>query len=102
MPIKENPGEPALQSAASDGQCHTPREHNLNYTIWPLYAESVSFPINATLLWGARSGINQTILHARTEIHQAILRTRTEIQPPMPPRGRPALLVFSSLKTLLL
>ena len=31
-----------LQSAASDGQRHTPCGHNLNYTIWTLYAESVS------------------------------------------------------------
>jgi hypothetical protein len=45
MPIKENPGEPAFQPAASDGQCHTPREYNLNYIIWTLYAETVSFPI---------------------------------------------------------
>jgi hypothetical protein len=42
LPIKENPGEPSLQSPASDGHCHTTREHNLNYTIWTLYAESVS------------------------------------------------------------
>ena len=42
LPIKENPGEPGLQSAASDGHRHTPRGHNLNYTIWILYAESVS------------------------------------------------------------
>jgi hypothetical protein len=31
-----------FQSAASDGQRHTPCGHNLNYTIWTLYAESVS------------------------------------------------------------
>jgi hypothetical protein len=42
LPIKENLGEPSLQSAASDGHRHTPRGHNLNYTIWTLYAESVS------------------------------------------------------------
>jgi hypothetical protein len=42
LPIKENPGEPGFQSAASDGHRHTPRGHNLNYTIWTLYAESVS------------------------------------------------------------
>jgi hypothetical protein len=42
LPIKENPGEPSFQSAASDGHPHTPRIHNLNYTIWTLYAESVS------------------------------------------------------------
>jgi len=36
---KENPGEPGLQSAASDRHHHTPRGHNLNYTIWILYAE---------------------------------------------------------------
>jgi hypothetical protein len=42
LPIKENPGEPCYQSAASDGHRHTPRGHNLNYTIWTLYAESVS------------------------------------------------------------
>jgi hypothetical protein len=41
-PIKENPGELGFQSAASDGHRHTPRGHNLNYTIWTLYAESVS------------------------------------------------------------
>jgi hypothetical protein len=65
MPIKENPGEPTFQSSASNGQCQTPCEHNLNYTIWTLYAESVSFPNNATLLWGVSSEINQTILRAR-------------------------------------
>jgi hypothetical protein len=32
------------QSAASNGHCHTPCEHNLNYTIWILYAELVSVP----------------------------------------------------------
>jgi len=42
LPIKENPGEPGFYSAASDGHRHTPRGHNLNYTIWTLYAESVS------------------------------------------------------------
>ncbi|MFN9906724.1 MAG: hypothetical protein ACK56F_11480, partial [bacterium] len=42
LPIKENPGEPGLQSAASDRHHHTPRGHNLNYTIWILYAESES------------------------------------------------------------
>ncbi len=36
LPIKENPGEPGLQSAASDGHRHTPRGHNLNYTIWTM------------------------------------------------------------------
>jgi hypothetical protein len=34
LPIKENPGEPGLQSTASDGHRHTPHRHNLNYTIW--------------------------------------------------------------------
>jgi hypothetical protein len=44
LPIKENPGEPGFgfQSAESDGHRHTPRGHNLNYTVWTLYAESVS------------------------------------------------------------
>jgi hypothetical protein len=42
LPIKENPEEPCYQSAASDGHRHTPRGHNLNYTIWTPYAESVS------------------------------------------------------------
>jgi hypothetical protein len=42
LPMKENPGETNLQSAASDGHRHTPRGHNLNYTIWTLYAESAS------------------------------------------------------------
>ena len=40
LPIKENPGEPGLQSAASDRHHHTPRGHNLNYTIWILESES--------------------------------------------------------------
>jgi hypothetical protein len=31
-----------FQSAASDGHRHTPCGNNLNYTIWTLYAESVS------------------------------------------------------------
>jgi hypothetical protein len=42
LSIKENLGDTSLQSTASDGHCHTPRGHNLNYTIWTLYAESVS------------------------------------------------------------
>jgi hypothetical protein len=42
LPIKENLGDSSLQSAASDGHRHTPSGHNLNYTIWTLYAESVS------------------------------------------------------------
>ncbi len=42
LPIKENLGEPNLQSAASDRHRHTLRGHNLNHTIWILYAESVS------------------------------------------------------------
>ncbi len=42
LPIKENLEDTSLQSTASDGHCHSPRGHNLNYTIWILYAESVS------------------------------------------------------------
>jgi hypothetical protein len=42
LPIKENLGDTRLQSTASDGHCHTSHGHNLNYTIWTLYAESVS------------------------------------------------------------
>ncbi len=30
LPIKEIPGEPVFQSAASDGHRHTPRDHNLD------------------------------------------------------------------------
>jgi hypothetical protein len=36
LPTKENLGDTSLQSAASDGHRHTPRGHNLNYTIWTL------------------------------------------------------------------
>jgi hypothetical protein len=43
MPIKENLKGSILQSEASDRHRHTLRGHNLNYTIWILYAESVSF-----------------------------------------------------------
>jgi len=39
---KKNLGEPNLQYAASDRHHHTLRGHNLYYTIWILYAESVS------------------------------------------------------------
>ncbi len=42
MPIKQNPGERSLQSEASDQHHHTPRDQILNYTIWTLFAESVS------------------------------------------------------------
>jgi hypothetical protein len=38
-----NPRPVGPQSAASDRHRHSPREHNLNYTIWTLYAEPVSF-----------------------------------------------------------
>ncbi len=74
MPIKVNPGESALQSAASDGQSHTPRQHNLNYTIWTLDAVSVSVPqLGRTLFnqsshlgacprsWGVLQTIKQVI-----------------------------------------
>jgi hypothetical protein len=33
------------QSEASNRHRHTPRENNLNYTIWTLYAESVSISL---------------------------------------------------------
>ncbi len=99
---KRNSWAVGPQSAASDGHRHTPCEHNLYYTIWTLYAESVSFPINATLLWGARTPIYQAtwgtptpfyqatwgaltpiyqaIWGAQTAIHQAIQGARTAIQ----------------------
>jgi hypothetical protein len=68
LPIKEIPGEPGFQSAASDGHRHTPRDHNLNYTIWTLYAESVGFPVNVTLLWGTPTPIYQATWDAPTPI----------------------------------
>jgi hypothetical protein len=68
LPIKEIPGEPGFQSAASDGYRHTPRDHNLNYTIWTLYAESVGFPVNVTLLWGTPTPIYQATWDAPTPI----------------------------------
>jgi len=47
LPIKENLGDPVVSQqpvmdTATPLHCHTPRGHNLNYTIWTLYAESVS------------------------------------------------------------
>ena len=39
---KSRPRRTSGQSAASDRHSHTPGGHNLNYTIWILYAESVS------------------------------------------------------------
>jgi hypothetical protein len=36
LPIKEIPEKPGHQLAASDVHRHTPRENNLNYTIWTL------------------------------------------------------------------
>ena len=66
LPIKEIPGEPGFQSAASDGHRHTPRDHNLNYTIWTLYAESVGFPVNVTLLWGTPTPIYQATWDAHS------------------------------------
>jgi hypothetical protein len=71
LPIKEIFGEPGLQSAASLGLCHTPHEHNLNHIIWTLYAESVSFSINATLLWGVPTPIYQATWCTPTPIYQA-------------------------------
>jgi hypothetical protein len=68
LPIKEIPGEPGFLSAASDGHCHTPRDRNLNYTIWTLYAESVGFPVNVTLLWGTPTPIYQATWDAPTPI----------------------------------
>ena len=72
LPIKEIPGEPGFQSAASDGHRHTPRDHNLNYTIWTLYAESVGFPVNVTLLWGTPTPIYQATWGAPTPIYQPV------------------------------
>ena len=46
LPIKENLGGSVIQSEASDRHRHTLRGHNLNYTIWILYAESVSSLVN--------------------------------------------------------
>ena len=65
LPIKKIPG---FQSAASDGHRHTPCDHNLNYTIWTLYAESVGFPVNVTLLWGTPTPIYQATWDAPTPI----------------------------------
>jgi hypothetical protein len=39
---KRKSGRTSHQSAASDRHRHNLRGHNLNYTIWKLYAESVS------------------------------------------------------------
>jgi hypothetical protein len=68
LTVKEIPGEPGFQSAASDGHRHTPHDHNLNYTIWTLYAESVGFPVNVTLLWGTPTPIYQATWVAPTQI----------------------------------
>jgi hypothetical protein len=68
LPIKEIPGEPGFQSAASDGHRLTPHDHNLNNTIWTLYAESVGFPVNVTLLWGTPTPIYQATWDAPTPI----------------------------------
>ncbi len=76
---KRNSWAAGPQSAASDGHRHTPREHNLHYTIWSLYAESVSFPINATLLWGARTPIYQATWGAPTPFYQATWGALTPI-----------------------
>jgi hypothetical protein len=76
LSIKENLGGPSFQSAASDGHRHTPRGHNLNYTIWILYAESV---LNAIFLEraltnrGAPLSINQANLSTPLSINQANL-----------------------------
>ncbi len=69
LPIKEIPGEPGFQSAASDGHRHTPCDHNLNYTIC---AESVSFPVNVTHLWGTPTPIYQATWGAPTPIYQPV------------------------------
>jgi hypothetical protein len=49
LPIKENLGGSILQSEASDRHRHIFRGHNLNYTIWILYAESVSFLVKSAI-----------------------------------------------------
>ncbi len=75
LPIKENPGEPGFQSAASDGHRHTPRGHNLNYTIWTLYAESVSpnwahpFP-STRQTWARPSQVSAPFSSERAPFHQ--------------------------------
>ena len=69
-------GEPGLQSAASDRHHHTPRGHNLDYTIWILYAESESSqqchsPLGAPWSTGARpfQSIRQTWVRNTTPRH---------------------------------
>jgi hypothetical protein len=82
-----NPRPVGPQSAASDRHRHTPCEHKLNYTIWTLYAESVSFlSFSIFPLWaraqkwgGAGRKINLATLGARRKIIQATLRERRKI-----------------------
>ena len=47
-----------------------PSEHNLNYTIWTLYAESVSFPITCHFPLG-RAQWNQSNNSARAQWNQS-------------------------------
>jgi hypothetical protein len=79
LPIKEIPGEPGFLSGASDGHRHTPRDHNLNYTIWTLFAESVGFSVNVILLWGTPTPIYQATWDAPTPIYQANWGASTQI-----------------------
>ena len=77
MPVKVNPGEPALQSPASDGPRRTPRGHNLNYTIWTLDAESVSFPMTCHFPLGrARWNLSSNLGHARWNLSSNLGRTQ--------------------------
>jgi hypothetical protein len=83
LPIKENPGDTSLQSTASDGHRHTPRGHNLNYTIWILYAESVEF-FNVTL-WARPFQKGRALSHPPSQSEHAL----PERGAPSPKGARP-------------
>jgi hypothetical protein len=65
MPIKGNPGEHSLQSAASNQHHHTPRDQVLNYTFWTLHAELVSISQIYHLSASPRANSNQSAITAR-------------------------------------
>jgi hypothetical protein len=110
LPIKENPGELGFQSAASEGHRHTPCGHNLNYTIWTLYAESVishqapvtqgraPFPINQANLGMPFSQGRALLKGARTLSHQPGKLGHTLLTRAGPPkRGAPFLIKQAKL-----
>jgi hypothetical protein len=75
LPIKEILGEPGLQSAAIHGLCHTPCEHNLNYTIWTLWTSGQCH----TPLGRAHSNLSSNLVRAHSNLSSNLGRAHSNL-----------------------